>query len=115
RQKRFVAMPRAVDATRACVLAACLLPLASYEENGGGEAGRVPFHAAQALPGSRDALFGDDSPKDAAAKGAASTKPPAAPDPTGGCRGHVQTAFAYTDGNPEHWSKARGRLELGPQ
>lgn len=65
-------------------------------------------------PGSRDALFGSDVPAPAKAPSA----PQASVKPTGSSsdwRGFVQTEFAYTFSDPEHWSKLRGRLELGRQ
>ena len=63
-------------------------------------------------PGSRDELFGEDLPK---SKAAVKDAPAAAAEPGSGWRGHFQTEFAYTYDSPEHWSKARARLELGRQ
>lgn len=65
-------------------------------------------------PASRDALFGDDIPKSKPeADKAATSKPPS--DGTSGWRGYVQSEVANTYENPDHWSKARLRLELGRQ
>jgi hypothetical protein len=67
-------------------------------------------------PGTREDLFGTDVP---ASK--LSGEKPSAPsrsdsrDVTSGWRGYIQPEFAYTYENPEHWSKARLRLELGRQ
>ncbi len=67
-------------------------------------------------PGTREDLFGTDVP---ASK--PSGEKPSAPsrsdsrDVTSGWRGYIQPEFAYTYENPEHWSKARLRLELGRQ
>lgn len=56
------------------------------------------------LPESRDELFAEAPP----------SKP--VPEPAGSTLvGYVQTELAYTYGNPEHWSKVMGRLELGSQ
>src|SRR5690606_8150767 len=66
-----------------------------------------------ARPGSREELFGTDIP---ATKPAARLEAePTSTDPLAGWRGYVQSEFAYTYENPEHWSKARLRLKLGRQ
>jgi hypothetical protein len=70
--------------------------------------------AEKPKPATREGLFGEDIPK-APAKDAAAPARPAAADPGAGWRGHIQTEFAYTYDDPEHWSKARARLELGRQ
>ena len=70
---------------------------------------------------SRESLFGDDLPKakkpsagkdevlrDIAAK-------PKAEEPGTGWRGFLQLDLANTYENPDHWSKARTRLEIGRQ
>lgn len=75
----------------------------------------APKPAAE-KPGSRDALFGDDIPKKpAATKAAGTTKPDGDAGLTSPIRGYIQTEAAYAYENPEHWSKARVRLELGRQ
>lgn len=64
---------------------------------------------------SRDALFGTDTPSPAAPGKAALKPPTVGGDTPSAWRGFVQTEFAYTYSDPEHWSKLRGRLELGRQ
>ena len=70
---------------------------------------------------SRESLFGDDLPK---AKKPAETKEdlfgdvkgkPKGDEPASGWRGYVQFDLAYTYEDPEHWSKARTRFEIGRQ
>lgn len=73
-----------------------------------------PASPAEKKPASpsRESLFGDDlpkSPRPAESKGSAET----ISDGTSAWRGYLQTDLAYTYGEPEHWSKARARLELG--
>jgi hypothetical protein len=78
--------------------------------------GDEPPKAPPPKPGSRDELFGEDVSKPRApSKDAASVARPAAAESGLGLRGYFQTDFAYTYDNPEHWSKARARLELGRQ
>jgi hypothetical protein len=72
-----------------------------------------------AKPPSRESLFGDDIPP-ATKPGAEPTKPQTAakerPDEPGvGWRGYVQSDLAYTYADPDHWSKARVRFEIGRQ
>lgn len=74
-------------------------------------------------PGSRDALFGDEKPAAKSPDAAPSrdalfgdAEPPKTkPAATTGWRGYVQTDLAYTYSSPEHWSKARARVELTRQ
>lgn len=61
-----------------------------------------------AKPAAKESLFGDDLPK-------AKPKANADAESGGAWRGYVQTEAAYAYENPEHWSKARLRLELGRQ
>jgi hypothetical protein len=61
-----------------------------------------PGHQDAALPTSKDSLFGDDS------NTPASKAEPALP-----INGFIETALAYTYSNPEHWSDALVRLQLG--
>lgn len=58
---------------------------------------------------SRESLFGDDIPRTPAAR---KESPEYTRSPW---RGYIQADLAYTYGNPEHWSKARTRFELGRQ
>ncbi|MCC6531313.1 MAG: hypothetical protein IT531_02095 [Burkholderiales bacterium] len=69
-----------------------------------------------AKPSSRDSLFGDDLPatKTAPADAARLKERPSAAAPSA-WRGYLQTEFAHTYENPDHWSKARARVELGRQ
>jgi len=88
------------------------------------------------LPESKDALFGDVPDADdktrtatpaatspAAAEPAQSRaslfdgkpEPAKAPPPSSAVRGYFQTELARTIGDPDHWSKVTGRLELGTQ
>lgn len=62
-------------------------------------------------PGTREDLFGIEEKK----KPTGSLEPRPAAASESPWRGYVQTEFAYTYGSPEHWSKARARLELGRQ
>lgn len=77
-----------------------------------------PLHTAQIrpilsaagedpLPGSKDALFGDDEelPTKAEAR-------QTAPSSTAGWRGYAQGEAARTVASPDHWSKLRARLDL---
>lgn len=68
---------------------------------------------------SRDSLFGDDLPKvqkpDAAQKERAPDARADSSVTTSGWRGYFQTDLSYTYSDPEHWSKARARLEIGRQ
>ena len=79
-----------------------------------------PAEKAPAKP-SRESPFGDDLPK---GKKPAESKEslfgdvsgkPAADEPGSGWRGFLQLDLAYTYPDPEHWSKARTRFELGRQ
>jgi hypothetical protein len=66
-------------------------------------AGAAP--AATETAESKAGLF-DDKPEPAQAK---------APPPASPVRGYFQTELARTVGDPDHWSKVTGRLELGTQ
>ena len=84
------------------------------------------------LPGSKDALFGDDAtvgrdqmsvPMRGGAGpdstgdtfGAASRAHSLPPGESHPWRGFLQTELAYTYGDPAHWSETQGRLMLGTQ
>jgi len=64
---------------------------------------------------SRDSLFGDDAPKSGSVRGAQAAEKAPGGSGQGAWRGYVQGDLAYTYGDPEHWSKARMRIELGRQ
>lgn len=70
-------------------------------------------------PASRENLFGEDieRPKGTESPKGAATRESALKDggTTTAWRGFVQSEFAYTYSDPEHWSKLRGRFELGRQ
>ncbi len=72
--------------------------------------------SAPAKPGTRDELFGTDKPSSKQpGEKPAQVSQPTSSDPGSGWRGYVQPEFAYSYEDPEHWSKARLRLELGRQ
>ena len=68
---------------------------------------------------SRESLFGDDLPKSKepteVKRDLFSDSKPKAEEPSTGWRGYLQFDLAYTYEDPEHWSKARTRLEIGRQ
>src|SRR3569833_738408 len=75
--------------------------------------------AADAAPGSREALFGDDKPADSAPSIPPSRKElfgetPARRAPSAGpaWHGFLRGELAYTYADPEHWSKMLVRGEL---
>jgi hypothetical protein len=87
----------------------------------------------EALPESKESLFGPDLAADKVEKAAEKDSAPAsrevlfdaeaeAPKPKNAdaadatrIRGYFQTELARTYADPEHWSKAMGRLEIGSQ
>jgi len=82
--------------------------------------GDDPPKGKPAKPESREGLFGDDvgkpsKPQAVPEKSEAKLQPPKDSAASSDWRGYLQTDFAYTYGNPEHWSKLRGRFELGRQ
>jgi hypothetical protein len=78
----------------------------------------LPKAIPEGVP-SRESLFGDDQSRTKPRLEA--KQPGVSPEKTeeswltSGWRGYVETALAYTYREPEHWSKARTRLELGRQ
>ncbi len=83
-----------------------LFSLDPVEEKQAGDATRK---TEEALPASKDDLFGT------AAAPAPAPTPVIASKPANPWRGYFQTEFARTYSNPSHWSKVLGRLELGKQ
>ena len=75
--------------------------------------------AVDAVPGSRDALFGDDKPTDTAPSSSPSREnlfgealERRAPSAWPAWHGFVRSELAYTYADPEHWSKLLVRGEL---
>lgn len=87
-------------------LLSCMLVLAMpLPVSASSDANRVPLEKSlvavpiDVVPDSRDVLFGDAPTR---------TEAPV-------LRGAFQGEFAHTKGNPAHWSRLAGRLELGTQ